>query len=133
MTGKRIAAILVVAAFVPTVAFSECKDQQGTVESLYKNCFKPRLDESNKKLNQEVQAVAERLSSHGRTKGTIAAAWFKDSQAAWERYRYLFCEVRSISEVGPQSSRGLSGIECVIDLNEKRLTELRELQKYLSP
>jgi uncharacterized protein YecT (DUF1311 family) len=115
----------------PTVALSQCNDDEGTADSLYTKCYKPRLDESNVKLHRETTTTAKALKEHYRTKGTIADEWFKNSQVAWERYRNLYCEVHSIAEVGPQSSRALERVECEIALNEGRIKELSDLQKLL--
>jgi uncharacterized protein YecT (DUF1311 family) len=112
-------------------AIAVCNDKEGTVDSLYRNCYKPRLDLSNKDLASAVAQTTKLLTE--RRGGTIATDWFKDSQAAWERYRYLFCEVRAISEAGPQSSRGLNRVDCEIDLNAKRLEELQTLRESLRP
>ena len=130
---KLIYLLIAMSLITPNATIAECVDDKGTTSSLYGNCYQPSLEESEKDLQKQFKKTEQLLNSHYRTKGTIASDWLKNSQEAWGRYQYLFCVVESIAAIGPQSSRVSHTVECKISSNIKRMEELNNISKFLSP
>jgi uncharacterized protein YecT (DUF1311 family) len=118
-------------ALTPLPATAQCKDTEGTRDSIYANCLRPALEDASRKMRAEINRIVERAKTNALTKDTIALEQLVKSQAQWEQFRDSHCEAIGIMKVGGQSSRLIPETECQIRLTKQRTIELRGVRKLL--
>jgi uncharacterized protein YecT (DUF1311 family) len=130
MTAQRAVAAILLFLVGPVMAAAECNDDEGTRNSIYRNCLKPKLDEANAKVKGEMDALVARANNSIAAHTTVVEHLLK-AQENWQHYRDRFCEARGLLVVGGQSARLLPETECLIEMTQQRAAELQQLREGL--
>ena len=92
------------------------------------DCLRAASDKSDRELAAAFDAVGRNIDARAGLQGSQKARWkrsLSDAQALWLRYRDADCQDVSPFEQGIGKSGGDTRLTCIIDQNDRRISEIK--------
>ena len=117
----------VIAEGTPSAATVACDTKKLGGKDLA-DCLRATSDKSERDMSALLEGVDRSIDGRAGLQSGQKARWkrsLNDAHALWLRYRDAECQDVSPFEAGINKIGGDTRLTCIIDLNERRMTELR--------
>ena len=101
----------------------------------YTDCLRKAQENSDRDLRERITAIGTIIDKTSGLQGTQKTRWKKaldDNQGLWVRFRNAECQEMTVFESGNKTRIAEEQRICILDYNQRRMTEFKQRYPALS-